>query len=182
MRFWPLTTSGKWLQIDGHDYFATALFVRVNQTHRFEGDFARALLPAFVRVERLILDWPPEESPAREAGDGSVVNVLGRGLVTDLALLCRRDQRIWPRLVSGIVLPWLPFRFPGIWYFDAFRGRRKWVETWSWWWRGTRWGTRRHRVIKIFEHLKMKIRYSHKTWCYSEYLIPYSNLKSRFAK
>ena len=76
-------------------------------------------------VSKIYLMSPPEESPAREAGDGSVVNVLGRGLVTDLALLCRRDQRIWPRLVSGIVLPWLPFRFPGIWYFDAFRGRRK---------------------------------------------------------
>ena len=42
----------------------------------------------------LVLNGAAEESPAREAGDGAVVDVLGGRLLAHLALLRRRDQRV----------------------------------------------------------------------------------------
>jgi hypothetical protein len=72
---------------------ATKFHVLCKQTlnlhwpHRFEGDFALALLPALVRIARLVLNGPPEESSAREAGDGAVVDVLGS------RLLCKQSRR-----------------------------------------------------------------------------------------
>ncbi len=54
-------------------------------------DVAVALLPALVVIRRMILDGSAEESPAREAGHGPVVDVFGRRLQTDFALFGWRN-------------------------------------------------------------------------------------------
>jgi len=53
----------------------------------------------------VVLDGPPEEGPAREAGHGPVVDVLGRRLEADLAFFSRGNEGV---------------RFPGI--FGALPG------------------------------------------------------------
>ena len=54
------------------------------------------------RLDRsLVLDGAAEEGAAGEARDGAVVDVLGRRLTANFALLRRRDQRVRGRRVAS---------------------------------------------------------------------------------